>query len=176
MFQTTSILLVLIVLIDWSCPSRSHSFYLIDLDPNYSSCSNISINKTRYGIPRLCQKHLLCHRSHCDDQSFRCVKIRETLCCLSEYIEKFCSNNRLYKDRFRSIYFHMSIEHGYCEINLERIEQNDSLYCLANQLETTTIADENRSIFSETTTNLPATSSVIQINTRILILIMIFFK
>jgi hypothetical protein len=26
----------------------------------------------------------------------------------------------------------MSIEHGYCEINLERIEKHDQAYCIAN--------------------------------------------
>jgi hypothetical protein len=32
----------------------------------------------------------------------------------------------------------MSIEHGYCEINLERIEKNDQAYCIANTEDTTT--------------------------------------
>ena len=165
------LLLLLFLLIQSICSSRSHSYYLIDIDMNFSSCSNILINKTRYGIPRLCQKHLLCHPSHCDDQSFRCVKIRETLCCLSQYIEKICSKNRPYKDRFRSIYFHISIEHGYCEINLERIEQNDPSYCLTNQFYTTMMT-----ITEEKTTNLTSTSSVIQINSIILVLIILFLN
>lgn len=167
--RTSSILFIFILSINSSCSSQSHSYYLIDIDTIFSSCSNISINKTRYGIPHLCRKHLLCHPYHCDDQSFRCVKIRESLCCLSQYIDKFCSTNRTYKDRFRSIYFHISIEHGYCEINLERVEQNDPSYCLTNQLEMTTT--------TTTTTNLPSsTSSVIRINSIILVLTRIFSK
>lgn len=119
----------------------SDCYYLIDLDRNISLndnyCSNMLINKDLYRIPNQCHKHLLCNGYHCDDQSFRCVKIRETLCCLYKYIEENCEKDLL-KDQFRSIYFHISIQHGYCEINLERIEQNDHSYCLANHIETTT--------------------------------------
>lgn len=172
MIRNNSIVLLLFLLIELT---RSHSYYLIDIDMNFSSCSNILINKTRYGIPRLCQKHLLCHPSHCDDQSFRCVKIRETLCCLSQYIDKICSKDRTYKDRFRSIYFHISIEHGYCEINLERIEQNDPLYCLTNQFHTPTMMSVTRQIL-EKPTNFTSTSSVLQINSIVLILIILILN
>lgn len=149
---------------------QSHSYNLIDIDTNFSSCSNILVNKTRYGIPHRCQKHLLCFPSHCDDQSFRCVKIRETLCCLSQYIEQICSKTRPYKEQFRSIYFHISIEHGYCEINLERIEQNDSSYCLTNQFHPMI---NNK---TEKATNLTSISSIIQINSFVFILIIFILK
>ncbi len=111
-------------------------YYLIDIDPNISSntsyCSSKLIENNLYRIPNQCHHHLLCNGYHCDDKSFRCVKLRETLCCLYEYLQRICRQNMILKDQFRSIYFHISIEHGYCEINLERIEQIDQSYCLAN--------------------------------------------
>jgi len=122
----------------------SNSYYLIDIDNNFSSnesyCSNIFTTEQIYRIPNQCHHHLLCDPYYCDDKSFRCIKIRETLCCLYKYFQLNCQldNSIQIKDLFRSIYFQMSIEHGYCEINLERIEQNDHSYCLAQNLETTT--------------------------------------
>jgi hypothetical protein len=120
----------------------SNSYYLIDIDQNLSSnesyCSNILINEQIYRIPLQCHHHLLCNPYYCDDRSFRCIKIRETLCCLYKYFQLNCQQNNSHqiKDLFRSIYFHISIEHGYCEINLERIEKNDQAYCIANIEET----------------------------------------
>jgi hypothetical protein len=135
------ILFVLLLLINLIISIPSNSYYLIDIDRNFSLnnnyCSNILINKNFYRIPNQCHKHLFCNVYHCDDKSFRCIKIRETLCCLYAYLKKNCQKNNL-KEQFRSIYFHISIQHGYCEINLERIEQNDHSYCLENHLETTT--------------------------------------
>ncbi|CAF3332024.1 unnamed protein product [Rotaria sp. Silwood2] len=127
----------------------SNSYYLIDIDRNLSLnnsyCSNILINKNLYRIPNQCHKHVLCDRYHCDDKSFRCIKIRETLCCLYKYIQNFCQKENL-KDQFRLIYFYISIQHGYCEINLERIEQNDQSYCISNYVEiTTTISSSHLS-------------------------------
>lgn len=120
----------------------SKSYYLIDLVnsdiPNENYCSNILINQELYRIPEQCRHHLLCNPYYCDDKSFRCVKIREALCCLHKYFQTNCQqdNTVRIKDLFRSIYFQMSIEHGYCEINLERIERNDGAYCIANSEET----------------------------------------
>jgi hypothetical protein len=131
-----------------------NSYYLIDIDHNISSntsyCSNILTTDQTYRIPKQCHHHLLCNPYYCDDQSFRCIKIRETLCCLNEYFQSNCKNdhsNRI-KDLFRSVYFQISIEHGYCEINLERIEKHDQAYCIANmdepiQTTTTTIASSS---------------------------------
>jgi hypothetical protein len=135
-------LFVLLILIQLITSIPSNSYYLIPLDTNSSLtnsnyCLNISINKNIYHIPHQCHNHLLCDSYHCDDKSFRCIKIRETLCCLYKYIEDNCQRENL-KDQFRSIYFYTSIQHGYCEINLERIEQNDHSYCLAQNLQTTT--------------------------------------
>jgi len=145
----TPILFVLLILIKIIIGIPSNSYYLIDIDTNLSlnnsHCSNILINKDLYRIPNQCHQHLLCDPYHCDDKSFRCVKIRETLCCLYNYIQKYCRNEIL-KDPFRSIYFHISIEHGYCEINLERIEKNDRSYCLSNSLETTTRSQSHLSL------------------------------
>ncbi|UJR33824.1 hypothetical protein I4U23_021248 [Adineta vaga] len=119
----------------------SNSFYLIELDQKSSSnetyCSNIFTNQQTYRLPKECHKHLLCDPYYCDDKSFRCMKIRETLCCLHQYFQSHCQEdnvNRL-KDQFRSVYFQISIEHGYCEINLERIEKNDQAYCIADIIE-----------------------------------------
>ena len=127
----------------------SNSYYLIELDQHLSSnesyCSNIFTNQQTYRLPTECHKHLLCDPTYCDDQTFRCMKIRETLCCLHQYLQSHCQKdnaNRL-KDLFRSVYFQMSIEHGYCEINLERIEKFDQAYCIAD------LIDEPKS--SETT-------------------------
>jgi len=121
----------------------SNSYYLIDIDNNLSLnesyCSNILINEQIYRIPKQCHHHLLCSPYYCDDKSFRCIKIRETLCCLYKYFQLNCQQNNSIqiKDLFRSVYFHMSIEHGYCEINLERIEKYDQAYCIGNIEETT---------------------------------------
>lgn len=132
----------------------SNSYYLIDIDPKISSntsyCSNLLTNDQTYRIPSQCRHHLLCTPYYCDEQSFRCMKIRETLCCLYQYLREHCQQvdyNQM-KDLFRSIYFQMSIEHGYCEINLERIEKNDQAYCIA------TVEEE---ILSTTTTTTVAT-------------------
>jgi len=120
----------------------SNSYYLIDIDNNFSSnesyCSNIFTTEQIYRIPNQCHHHLLCDPYYCDDKSFRCIKIRETLCCLYKYFQLNCQldNSIQIKDLFRSIYFQMSIEHGYCEINLERIEKTDQAYCIANIEET----------------------------------------
>ena len=115
-----------------------NSYYLIDIDQNVSVntsyCSNILTNEHTYRIPNQCHHHLLCNPYYCDDQSFRCVKIRESLCCLNKYLHSKCEHenfNRI-KDLFRSVYFQISIDHGYCEINLERIEKQDQAYCIAN--------------------------------------------
>jgi hypothetical protein len=119
----------------------SKSYYLIDIDTNVSLdnyCLNISAKRDLYSIPRPCHHHLLCDSYNCDERSFRCVKLRETLCCLHTYIQRHCRDVNL-KDHFRSIYFHTSIQHGYCEINLERIEQRDHSYCLTNHLDSSTI-------------------------------------
>jgi hypothetical protein len=141
-----SIFLLLIPIIN-GIPSNS--FYLIDINNNLSLnesyCSNILINEQIYRIPKQCHHHLLCNPNYCDDKSFRCIKIRETLCCLYNYLQLNCQqedSNRI-KDLFRSVYFHISIEHGYCEINLERIEKNDQAYCIANIEETTTIVSSS---------------------------------
>ncbi len=121
----------------------SNSYYLIDIDNNLSLnesyCSNILINEQIYRIPKQCHHHLLCNPYYCDDKSFRCIKIRETLCCLYKYFQLNCQQNNSIqiKDLFRSVYFHISIEHGYCEINLERIEKYDQTYCIDNIEETT---------------------------------------
>lgn len=134
MFRMTIFLLVEFVV--FCSPLRT--FYLLDIDHrssfNTSFCSDSLIDGEFYRIPRQCQKHLQCHSFHCDEQSFRCVKIRETLCCLKRYFHRHCSKSerQQIKDQFRSVYFHVSIEHGYCEINLERIEKLDENYCLAD--------------------------------------------
>jgi hypothetical protein len=167
----------------------SNSYYLIDIDMNLSSntsyCSNILINKDLYHIPVQCHSHLLCNPYHCDDKSFRCMKIRETLCCLYKYIQENCSKDK-FKDHFRSIYFHISIQHGYCEINLERIEQNDQSYCIANHPEPTTMSVSRLSkkyihryrhhltTRLTQTKNLSSKSSFIQTNLIVLLLSMLF--
>lgn len=142
--QTVFILLTFIII-------QSNCYYLIELNRNYSSiksyCSIEYFEKNLYHIPERCHRHVECHSSHCDDRQFRCVKLRETLCCLYEYIREKCLNINI-KERFRSIYFHLSIQHGYCEINLERIEQQDQTYCLNNYIETTTITVSYSSIRS----------------------------
>lgn len=133
----------------------SNTYYLIDIANNTSSnesfCSTPLINDQFYRIPQACQHHLLCDPYSCDDQSFRCVKIRESLCCLQNYLQQHCERENFLrtKDLFRSVYFHVSIEHGYCEINLERIEKSDQAYCLGNNQEatTTTISSSTRSTF-----------------------------
>lgn len=139
-----SIILLLIPIIN-GVPLNS--YYLIDIDQNISLntsyCSNILTNDHTYRIPKQCHRHLLCNPYYCDDQSFRCIKIRESLCCLNQYFQSNCeyNNSNRIKDLFRSIYFQISIEHGYCEINLERIEKHDQAYCIANideSIETTT--------------------------------------
>ncbi|CAF0734373.1 unnamed protein product [Rotaria sp. Silwood1] len=122
----------------------SNSFYLINIDNNLLSnesyCSNILINQHIYRIPKQCHHHLLCNSYYCDDKPFRCMKIRETLCCLYKYFQLNCQQDNFIqiKDLFRSVYFYISIEHGYCEINLERIEKNDQAYCISTIEETTT--------------------------------------
>jgi hypothetical protein len=72
----------------------SNSYYLIDIDNNFSSnesyCSNIFTNEQIYRIPKQCHHHLLCDPYYCDDKSFRCIKIRETLCCLYKYFQLNC--------------------------------------------------------------------------------------
>ena len=167
----------------------SNSYYLIDIDTNLSLntsyCSNILINKNLYHIPSQCHSHLLCTPYHCDDKSFRCIKIRETLCCLYKYIQKNCQKEN-FKDHFRSIYFHISIQHGYCEINLERIEQNDHSYCIANHHETTTTTALSKkhlhryrhrphlTTHTYETTNISSKSSFIYINLIIVLLSILF--
>jgi hypothetical protein len=137
------ILLVFFLLISIINGIPSNSYYLIDINNNLSSnesyCSNILLNEQLYRIPKQCQHHLLCNPYYCDDKSFRCIKIRETLCCLHKYFQLNCQQNppNQIRDLFRSVYFHISIEHGYCEINLERIEKYDQAYCIANIEETT---------------------------------------
>jgi hypothetical protein len=144
MVTENKILFVFLLLIKLIISIPSNSYYLIDLDNNLSLnnsyCSNLFTNDQLYRIPRQCHKHLLCDPYYCDDKSFRCIKIRETLCCLYNYFQKTCEKENFIqmKDQFRSIYFHISIEHGYCEINLERIEKNDHSYCIADYQETTT--------------------------------------
>ncbi|CAF0724542.1 unnamed protein product [Rotaria sordida] len=145
MIMKKIILLVIIVLfIPIINCFPSNSFYLINIDKNLLSnesyCSNILINQHIYRIPKQCHHHLLCNSYYCDDKSFRCMKIRETLCCLYKYFQLNCQQDNFIqiKDLFRSIYFYMSIEHGYCEINLERIEKNDQAYCISNIEETLT--------------------------------------
>ncbi|CAF2335187.1 unnamed protein product [Rotaria sp. Silwood2] len=135
----------------------SNSFYLLRIDNNLLSnesyCSNILINQHIYRIPKQCHYHLLCNSYNCDDQSFRCTKIRETLCCLYKYFQLNCQEDNFIriKDLFRSVYFYMSIEHGYCEINLERIEKNDQTYCISNIEETKIITTQTlRTIVSST--------------------------
>lgn len=116
--------------------AQRQSSYLIDLDSSWNSndCSTLVHRDHRYRIPRPCHSHLLCSPSSCDDPSFRCVKLRETLCCVQRFIRRSCpvEDLRRLKERFRSFYFDVSIEHGYCEINLERIEQDDRSYCIAS--------------------------------------------
>ncbi|CAF1232752.1 unnamed protein product [Rotaria magnacalcarata] len=120
----------------------SNAYYLIDINnsalSNESYCSNILVNQEVYRIPEQCQHHLLCTPYYCDDKSFRCIKIREALCCLYKYFQSNCQQDNTFrvKDLFRSVYFQISIEHGYCEINLERIERNDQAYCIADEQET----------------------------------------
>jgi hypothetical protein len=161
MIRENRILLVLLLLIPIINGIPSNSYYLIDIDNSLSSsnesyCSNILINEQIYRIPNQCRHHLLCDPYYCDDKSFRCLKIREALCCLNTYFQSNCQEENLMKikDLFRSIYFHISIEHGYCEINLERIEKNDQAYCIANNEEittttttTTVISSSSRSSF-----------------------------
>jgi hypothetical protein len=136
----------------------SNSYYLIDIAQNSSSnenyCSNLLINEQIYRIPQPCQHHLLCDPYYCDDQTFRCVKIRETLCCLRQYLQLTCQDEHFVRtrDRFRSVYFHMSIEHGYCEINLERIEKHDQAYCLANDDQVRTSTSTATSLLSTRST------------------------
>lgn len=138
--KTTTLFVLLVLFIKNTIGIPSNSYHLIDIATdsslNTSYCSNILLNKNLYRIPNECYKHILCDPHYCDDKSFRCIKIRETLCCLYKYIENNCPKENL-KDQFRSIYFHISIEHGYCEINLERIEQSDESYCIANYIEST---------------------------------------
>lgn len=134
---------VLLLFVNIITAISSKSYYLIDIDMNVirngSSCPDILVNNHAYHIPNQCHKHALCSSYNCDDKLLRCIKIRETLCCLYKHIEKNCRKENL-RDQFRSIYFHASIQHGYCEINLERIEQNDSSYCVGNYTETTTLS------------------------------------
>ena len=111
---------------------------LIDLNTNSTwECANLSIHRELILIPPQCYRHLYCSSYNCEEQSFRCVKIREALCCLYNYLQSNCSKENI-KDYYRSVYFHTSLQHGYCEINLERIEWGDNSYCLANLQETTT--------------------------------------
>lgn len=116
--------------------AASHSSYLIDVDSSWNSvdCSTLFDGADLHRIPRLCHWHLLCSPSSCDDSSFRCVKLRETLCCVEQFIRRSCpvADLRRLKARFRSFYFDVSIEDGYCEINLERIEREDRSYCIAS--------------------------------------------
>ena len=138
---------------------QTNSYYLIELDKQLSSssnesyCSNILTIEQTYRIPRQCQQHLLCNPYYCDDRSFRCMKIRETLCCLNRYLQSNCQKEdfKRIKDLFRSVYFQISIEHGYCEINLERIEKDDQMYCLANLEETTTTTTTTTTTMMTTT-------------------------
>ncbi|CAF0759417.1 unnamed protein product [Adineta ricciae] len=120
----------------------SNAYYLIDINEDLTLesanyCTNLSIHRDLSSIPRQCHRHLYCGSYNCEEQSFRCVKIREALCCLYDYLQSNCSKEK-FKDHFRSVYFHTSLQHGYCEINLERIEQDADSYCLANLKETTT--------------------------------------
>jgi hypothetical protein len=132
----SSILYIVLLSIKLNTGIPSNSYYLIDIDTNFSiNCSSKLIENNLYRIPNQCHNHLLCDPYHCDDKSFRCVKLRETLCCLYKYLQNTCRQEQILKDQFRSIYFHISIQHGYCEINLERIEQIDQSYCLANHFE-----------------------------------------
>lgn len=138
------ILSILLLLMTMIAAIPSNSYYLIDIAQesftNQSYCSNLLNPEQLYYIPSQCHQHLICDPYTCDDRGFRCVKIRETLCCLYKYLQSHCEKETFVrtKEQFRSVYFHMSIEHGYCEINLERIEKIDSAYCLANHEETTT--------------------------------------
>ena len=174
--------LILLLLIKITSAIPSNAYYLIDIDTNSSLntsyCSNILINKDLYQIPRQCHKHLLCDPHHCDDKSFRCTKIRETLCCLYKYIRKHCQKAN-FKDQFRSIYFHISIQHGYCEINLERIEQNDHSYCLANHHDLTTTHSPRLSLKSfhrRLTKPTSSNASVIYTNLIIVNIFVLFFS
>ncbi|CAF0934265.1 unnamed protein product, partial [Didymodactylos carnosus] len=125
-----------------------NSYYLLNIDDNLNDtqsssviCDNLLTEQQTYRIPRQCLTHFYCDSSKCDDQQFRCVKLRESLCCLYKYFTKNCRLNTI-KENFRYIYFQLSIQHGYCEINLERIENTDETYCIAEddfrQLQTTT--------------------------------------
>ena len=150
-------ILTLFLLISIIYGLSQNSYYLINIDNNILSnesyCSKILLNQQVYRIPKQCHRHLRCHPYYCDDKSFRCIKIRETLCCLYEYFRLHCQNTNLIriKDLFRSVYFHMSIEHGYCEINLERIEKNDQTYCIANLPETGTAVQTTKTILISAT-------------------------
>ena len=118
--------------------SVSNLYYLVGIDQTLSSndsyCSAALVNERTYRIPDQCHHHLLCNAYHCDDQAVRCLKIREALCCLHDHLQLHCLQSSFVrtKDLFRSVYFQISIEHGYCEINLERIEQTDRQYCLGD--------------------------------------------
>ncbi|CAF3966884.1 unnamed protein product [Rotaria sp. Silwood1] len=109
MNQTRLFLFGLLLLLNVQIIS-SNSYYLIDIDKNISFntsyCSNILINKNLYRLPNQCHKHLLCYRYNCDYRLYRCMKIRETLCCLYKYIKKYCQKEN-FKDHFRFIYFHI---------------------------------------------------------------------
>jgi len=129
--------------------TTSQSYYLLDVDLSSNNnetetvlCSNLQISQT-YRIPRQCLKHFYCDPVYCDDKQFRCVKVRESLCCLHKYFLNNCQQNRdEIKEQFRLIYFQISLLHPYCEINLERIEKNDDTYCIAvddRELSTTTM-------------------------------------
>lgn len=142
----------------------SNTYYLIELDKtpsaNDSFCSNIFTKEQTYRLPNECHQHLLCDPYYCDEKSFRCVKIRETLCCLHRHIQSHCRADRAgrIKDLFRSVYFQMSIEHGYCEINLERIEKADQAYCIAE------ITEEARPTPTTTTTSSTTTTTTMSVS------------
>jgi len=118
---------------------QSNGYYLLELNRNHSSiesyCSIEYFDGVSYQIPRQCHRHVQCASSNCDDRQFHCVKLRETLCCLYDFVRSTCVNRNV-NERFRSVYFHVSIQYGFCEINLERIEQQDRTYCLNNYVET----------------------------------------
>ena len=137
-------------------PSNPYNLIHVDSDlssSNASYCSTSFIQNDVYRIPRQCHAHLVCDPYYCDDKSFRCTKLREILCCLYDHVQTHCPADQFAKtrDHFRAMYFHMSIQHGYCEINLERIEKNDYSYCLVTDLDTSTTS-------TTTTTSLPRTS------------------
>ncbi|CAF0899505.1 unnamed protein product [Didymodactylos carnosus] len=115
------------------------SYYLLNVDVNSNDsqsssiiCDNLFTEQQTYRIPRECLSHFYCDLSKCDEHQFRCVKLRESLCCLYKYFTKHCRLNTI-KENFRYIYFQLSVQHGYCEINLERIENNDETYCIADE-------------------------------------------